>query len=457
MISPTAYILLVPKDRRQLLLDYYKEPGMFSSTPAVAEPVPRFDHSRRAPLIVFCSFKSGQITHVADGRKGAAAGSGLVRLNLTSLEELPHPVAFKALLKALPKRNQRHLRRRFEDGGTLPPKSLSAFIETLLALEPDMASRLERFSKRRAERIGQLTPRGRNNLAQQKEALSTALDIANIGSEEVLAWSPPASETRTFLEGMPQVYLREDAALISDLDVMPGYDVIKRYPFAAREFRAVDNPNIHLKVIMANRLPLEEQTGADLIYYNETFQSFVLVQYKSMNDGRNGAEFRWQPGDKLAEEIGRMDDLLKILAAEQHDPAAASFRLHRNPFFLKLCHRLIFNPDSKGLSKGMYFPLDFWKAMAADPVTLGPKGGRIVTYNNVPRRLSNADFVMLVRGAWVGTTVPQSRVLERVIEAVIETGKTVTLAVQVAMPVRPEPIDEEKEEDAPSDDDWLES
>ena len=33
-----------------------------------------------------------------------------------------------------------------------------------------------------------------------------------------------------------------------------------------------------LTVIMANRTPLEEQTGADLIYYNETYGAFVLVQ-----------------------------------------------------------------------------------------------------------------------------------------------------------------------------------
>jgi len=35
-------------------------------------------------------------------------------------------------------------------------------------------------------------------------------------------------------------------------------------------------------VIMANRLPLEEQTGADLIYFNEAYSAFVLVQYKAM-------------------------------------------------------------------------------------------------------------------------------------------------------------------------------
>jgi len=35
-------------------------------------------------------------------------------------------------------------------------------------------------------------------------------------------------------------------------------------------------------IILANRMRLEEQTGADLIYFNATFRSFVMVQYKAM-------------------------------------------------------------------------------------------------------------------------------------------------------------------------------
>ncbi len=447
MIAPAAYILLVPETRRQLLLDSYAEPGMYSSEPAGSEPVPRFDHSKRAPLIVFCSFQNGAITHIANGRKGMSAGTGLARLNLSSLEELPRPISFEDLLARAPKKFRRHLKSRLEGGGKLPPKSLGAFIDTILELEPGMGPRLERFSKRSAERMGRLTSRGRTNLAQQKEALTTALDIAGIGAEEILAWAPAAGETRSFLEGMPEAYLREDAVLISDYSDMPGFNVIKKYPFAARQFQASDNPSIRLKVIMANRLPLEEQTGADLIYYNDTFGSFVMVQYKSMNQGKNGAEFRWIPNDKLAEEIARMDELLQALSKVQHDPSAASFRLHSNPFFMKLCPRLIFNPDDKGLAKGMYFPLDFWKALAADDVTKGPRDGRVITYDNVSRRLNNTQFIALVAEAWVGTTVPQSKVLERVIEAVIESGKTVTLAVKAPIPPRAAQIAEEEEED----------
>jgi hypothetical protein len=97
---------------------------------------------------------------------------------------------------------------------------------------------------------------------------------------------------------------------------------------------------------------------------------------------------------------------------------------------LKLCPRIIFNPDDKGLFKGMYFPLDLWKCLADDPVTLGPRGGSFVSYANVERRLTNSEFITLVAGAWVGTTVPQSSLLEKVVRSVVETGKTVTIAVK---------------------------
>ena len=181
---------------------------------------------------------------------------------------------------------------------------------------------------------------------------------------------------------------------------------------------------------MANRLPLEEQTGADLIYYNETYHSFVMVQYKAMEKGSDGPEFRWKPKDQLAVEIARMEELLTTLKAQPEDHTPHSFRLHTNPFFLKLCPRIIFNPDDKGLFKGMYLPLDLWKSLAGDPVTQGPRGGRVVSYANVGRRLTNSHFITLVANAWVGTTVPQSALLEKVVRSVLGTGKTITIAVK---------------------------
>ena len=94
--------------------------------------------------------------------------------------------------------------------------------------------------------------------------------------------------------------MREDAAIISDFAALPGFDAIRNLPFAAKVFQKTSIPPVRLTVVMANKLKLEEQTGADLIYFNETYRSFVLVQYKSMNKGAKGPEFRWQENDQLA-------------------------------------------------------------------------------------------------------------------------------------------------------------
>jgi hypothetical protein len=428
MIAAAAYILKVPKDRRQLLLEH--DSWFSSPVPTVAEPVPRFDHSRRAPLVVFACFDDGAITHIADGRKGASAGTGLVRLNMTSLEPLAKPVTFRTLLSRCAPRVRVHLKRTLSTGGKLPPKSLGAVIDTLIDIEPGLSARLARFSERRAALLGRLTRTELTNFAIQKETLATALEIAQIGTDQLLAWTPTDVKQRSFLEGLPQSYVREDAMLATDFSTLPGFEAIATLPFAARVFQDRWNPEIRLTVVMANRLPLEEQTGADLIYYNETFHSFVMVQYKAMDEGSDGPAFRWKPKDQLADEIARMDELLGALQTQPEDRSPGSFRLHTNPFFLKLCPRILFNPDDKGLFKGMYLPLDLWKSLAADPATQGPRGGRFVSYSNVGRRLTNSEFVTLVADAWVGTTVPQSSMLEKVIRSVLETKKTVTIAVK---------------------------
>jgi hypothetical protein len=54
--SGSAYVLNVRRDRREKLLA--AEGGRFGGVLA-AEPVPLFNHSRRAPLVVLASFQDG--------------------------------------------------------------------------------------------------------------------------------------------------------------------------------------------------------------------------------------------------------------------------------------------------------------------------------------------------------------------------------------------------------------
>lgn len=435
-IAAAGYVLRVALNRRQVLLHEAENGGSFyRSSPFVAEPVPKFDHSRRAPLVVFASFEDGKITHIADGKRGASAGTGLARLNMQDLAPLPRPIAFDELKSGVPRRVQAHLERVLTSGGILPPKTLGAFVDRILELEPSVGGRLARFSDRRREALRRFEPRAKENLAFQKETLGIALEISGISKDELLAWQPVDSSQQSFLDGLPGAQVREDAMLLADFSTVPGFEAIGEVThYASKVFKKAENPAIRLTVIMANRLPLEQQTGADLIYFNEAYRSFVMVQYKAMEKGRDQDEFRWQAGDQFVQEIARMDALLGELNKVRSGSDPDSYRFSENPFFLKFCRRVVFNPDDKGLFKGIYLPLDLWKRADAAGKLKGSKGGNVLTYENVGRRINNSEFAGLVAGSWVGTSIEQSAILGPLIREVLASGKSVTFAIKHAIP-----------------------
>jgi hypothetical protein len=435
-IAAAGYVLEVPSNRREVLLDEAENGGSFyRSTPFVAEPVPNFEHSRRAPLVVFASFEAGKITHIADGKRGASAGTGLARLNMQDLKALVRPITFDELKSGVPKRLQAHLERVLMSGGILPPKTLGAFVDRIVELDASVGGRLARYSERRREALRRFEPRAKENLAFQKETLGIALEITGISKDELLAWQPVDSSNQSFLDGLPGAQVREDAMLLADFSTVPGFEAVGEVThYGSKVFEKPENPGVRLTVIMANRLPLEQQIGADLIYFNETYRSFVMVQYKAMEKGKDQAEFRWQAGDQFVQAIDRMDALLAELNKIQSGNDPDGYRFSNNPFFLKFCPRVVFNPDDKGLFKGIYLPLDLWKRADAAGRLKGSKGGNVLTYENVGRRINNSEFVGLVSGSWVGTSIEQSAILVPLIREILASGKTVTFAIKHIVP-----------------------
>ncbi|EPB8060373.1 TPA: hypothetical protein ACTL7P_002283 [Pseudomonas aeruginosa] len=444
MAKASGFAVSLSKDRMDTFLECVAEEHAF------AEPVADFQHSRTTPLVCFV-VNAGKLTHIGLGRRGVRAGTGLSRLNIDKVEELAEPLSVRKLLNRLPKRNAASVRKRFQSGGLLTDKGFTAVVETIRQIAPQASTLLDRFSQARTERIRRLSERARDNLAQQKEALLTALSIAGMSRDPVQEWAPSDETPVSFLDGLPSVRLREDPMVVNDLQNLPGFEVVKTYPYGAAVFESEDTSE-RLTVILANRLPLEEQTGTDLIYFNETYQSFVMVQYKAMEreDRRVGpAEAVYRlPNAQLKEEIDRMDTVLSALKACAPNTGIGGFRLTENPFFLKLCSRLVFNPDDVGLVPGMYLPLDYWKLLESDPGIQGPKGGLRITYDNAQRHFDNTAFTTVVSKAWVGTTPSQSQVLQDVIRATLETGKAVAIAVKPKKSTEPRDDDQEVEEEA---------
>jgi hypothetical protein len=439
-MAAAGYLLLVPPRRREILLLAAAE---YEGTErAVAEPVPRFDHSKNSNLVVFGSFDEGWLTHIMDGRKGASAGEGLIRLNLTRWLRLSSPLAFNLLANEIPPRFRAPLNRAIAQGGRIPPKTLAALVETVRRLAPETTQRLAILSAARANRIARFSAEARDNLALQKETLTASLNIAGIDTKEVLEWMPLDGANVSFLDGLADVQVREDTMLQIDHGVIPDFDLQRQTQIASKVF-VRPSDGMRLTVLMANRTILEEQTGADLIYFNEQFKAFVFVQYKAMRKENGESVFRWRadPSDDLMKEIARMDTTLAELEKLGDDLSKESFRFHTNPFFLKLCSKTVFNPDDRGLFPGMYVPLAYWKRFEADHASRGPQGGRYASFANIGRKLNNSEFVPLVAGAWVGTTVPQSAALAPLIRRVLSENRTVTFAVQGSRPTREDPFD----------------
>jgi hypothetical protein len=440
MAKASGFAVLLPKDRIATYLECVAEERAF------AEPVADFQHNRTAPLVCFV-VSAGKLTHIGLGRRGVRAGTGLRRLNIEKTKKLPEPLSIRKLLNRLPKRNAASVRKRFQSGGLLTEKGSTAIVEAVRQFAPQASTLLERFSQTRTERIRRLSDRAKDNLAQQKEALLTALSIAGLSRDPVQEWAPLDEAPASFLDGLPSVRLREDPMVVNDLQKLPGFEAIKTYPYGAAVFES-EATSERITVILANRLPLEEQTGTDLIYFNETYQSFVMVQYKAMEregrrDGPSDAIYRL-PNAQLKEELDRMDGVLDALKACAPN-TGGGFRLSENPFFLKLCSRLIFNPDDVGLVPGMYLPLDYWKLLEKDPEIQGPKGDMRVTYDNAKRYFDNTSFATVVSKAWVGTTPNQSQVLQEVIRSTLETGKAVAIAIKPKKSAEPHAGDKEIE------------
>jgi hypothetical protein len=82
----------------------------------------------------------------------------------------------------------------------------------------------------------------------------------------------------------------------------------------------------------------------------------------------------------------------------------------------------------------MYLPLQYWRCLESDPSIRGSRGGKAVGFNNVGRYFDNSSFATLVAGGWVGTTTNQSQVLEAAVREILQTGRTVTLAVKTEVP-----------------------
>jgi hypothetical protein len=414
------YHLRVLGERAEELLEAAGEYGRF------AEAVQDDLHRRGgAPLPCLMTFVKGKITHVGTLQPGNKAAEGSRRLNISEIDQLITPLRAVDLLELVAGPQKTVLRQQLRQSGLIGGDAADALVSAVRALDPQLADYVERFQVDR-ERIAKLPHNVRQALAWEKETTATALSLAGIDRKELLRWKMPSDDGGSFLDGLEQVRMREDAMIMHDMHVVPGFEYVRPVARSGAVFQSGD---ITLTLVLANHLALEEQLGADLLYFNETYQAFTLIQYKAMEAGTGSSAIFRLPNEQLAEEIRRMRLHLDALRQCEPNDRCDGFRLLENPFFLKLCPRLDFEPADPGLVKGMYLPLDYWNLLEVDPRIGGPRGGRVVSFENVGRYLDNSSFIPLVANGWIGTNATQSAMLKPIVRELVEEGRSLTIAV----------------------------
>ena len=299
-----AYILTVSPARGEELIHAADHWG-----PTVVQPVQYFSRPTRSPFIVFTSFQSGAITHIANGERGLRAGTNMVQLRMNDLERLAWPIESSAALDAVSSRLRTHLARYFDRSGFLPRQTSKSFIAFMRKTDPKDDERLKQLQRPHGE-TASLTPTAEENLAFEKDAVGLLLRAGGMDPHILLNWRGLESENKpdSYLGSLP---VSEDTMIRRDASTLPGFDAFRSsamnygaYTFRGRGWRSPTT----MTIVVAHPDRLEQRTGADLIYLNQEYQSIAMVQYKAMTERNGKWEFRWQDGDRFSDQLVRSDE-----------------------------------------------------------------------------------------------------------------------------------------------------
>lgn len=263
----------------------------------------------------------------------------------------------------------------------------------------------------------------------QQDAVALALKAFG-GADGASSIALPGDDT-----AIATVRVLEDAAIEHDARWIPGWgltdsDVTGHAVFTKREER--------LDVFTANKRPLEELFGVDLIYLNKARGALVMIQYKMLepeertrrraadnliDDEDNEREWIVRINEQFTDELSRMRRFDRDLAP------GGPYRLNSGAFFFKLLRR---NATLK--SAGILLSLGHLDQLLKEGALTGPLGGVRISYRALEGHYLRSDgFVELVRSGYIGTRGATTDHLQALIDASLAGGKAVVAAIQTAL------------------------
>ncbi|MCE7081759.1 hypothetical protein [Streptomyces sp. ST2-7A] len=367
------------------------------------------------------------ITRVGKSVRRGGAKDQEQQVRVTHVRPLRRPLALDELLNGLTTVQRRHL---LEEGHQTKGTG-EALRALLLRFRPE-ATEAVKLIEGATEPWDFGNRRAAQEVALQRDATLAVTRMAGFQIPWLAEWDPPAEELYDdtvpplFLDLVggsnhpdepleePDPHLREssvrsdglsnqpaleDHLVMNDTRSMLGWLSDETSHVAWREFREHGRT---LLVANANRTPAERLLGCDIIFYNVSRHSLVLVQYKKLDAARGG--YYYPNSDRnLAKELVRMRSLDRY--AEMQAGPGDEQRLDPSPSWIKLCHPRSVLPHTTEMIHGMYFSRRQFESLRDDGRLKDGRGGAVrFGYKNVPGYLDNTFFTRLVETGQIGTT-----------------------------------------------------
>jgi hypothetical protein len=267
-------------------------------------------------------------------------------------------------------------------------------------------------------------------LIEQRDALGITLDIANLDRQAELRAMDPgrmekASSVLDLLDSEP---LQEQDVLRRDEEIFRGLlePSMRHSRFRGRS----DDRGVRIHVY--DKKPLETVLGIDLLIYLEAFRSFLLVQYKTMEEieMRRGRTWSYLVDRQMRDQIDAMDrGRTAIQRRPESEGGVYDWRLHESPFYFKFCETTRASSRDDSLVRGIILELGHLTRFLALPESVGENGGRRIGYHNCARYLNNTQFVELAREGWIGCDQRGSNFMREILAANRTGGRQAMLAV----------------------------
>ena len=183
-----------------------------------------------------------------------------------------------------------------------------------------------------------------------------------------------------------------------------------------------ENGPEQLEIITANRRPLEEVFGVDLIYLNTIKQNVVMVQYKMLEPHRRGRKTDWiyRPDRQFERERERMKCF-----SQSHFPGDLEYRINPQVFYLRFVRR-----DATLGKVTATMPIDHFDVLRDKPKCKGPRGGLRISYDALDGSyLRQEAFLDLLRSGYIGAYATTTAHLATLINEILNGNRALVAAL----------------------------